>query len=119
MLGFSATVRDGTFDVWLYDDNGDPYDPSVWTDLLEGASTVTVEWATAPVAGDDTVRPPIKPQPQGPWQAFTVDLLRPQGYAKRVLRRNLTGVPRDREYILQFSIDGGPWLGPISILWTA
>lgn len=116
MFRLSARQTADQFDIWMFDDHselhdGDPNAFWAWEDLLEGATTVSVEWARSD--GNDP------PGPIGQYNTYVVDLLRPQGQAKRILRMGLNGVPRDREYIVRFSIDGGPWLGPIVFRWGA
>lgn len=116
MFRLSAHQNGDTFDIWLFDDHaedhgGDHNLTQFWEDLLEGASVVNVE--ASAVARDENGNI----TQQGPWVSFTVNLAR--WGAKKNLRANIANVTRDQEYLVRFSIDGGPWLGPISFRWSA
>ena len=113
MFRLSATQDGPVLDVWLFDDHAEEHDGdhnlvTAWEDLLVGASSVAVEWCFVTRDEDGNI------VTQSPWGNFSVSLAKPQGYAKRVLRGDLSGIPTDREYLLRFSIDSGPWFGPIS-----
>lgn len=86
--------------IELYEDNGVPEDTSGWTNLLDGATTVTVEWSKN---GGAT------------WPgSYTIELA---DMARRKLKVNVPAAAADgTEYLLRFTIDGTLY-GPISVRW--
>jgi hypothetical protein len=121
MFRLSGHGSGNDFWIWLFDDHaeangGDHNLVSAWEDLLEGAAVVVVEGCTAYVPPDDTVIPKIKEVPQGPWVTFTFDMVRRT--AKKNIHFNVGALKDGKEYLVRFSIDGGAWLGPLSIRWA-
>jgi len=107
-----AAHRDGDdFTIALFEDNGylntSPATP--WTDLLEGASTVSGEARQA-----QTYNPDGSVKKWSNWVTFTISLDVRRG--RKSLYTNLKTV-QDGEYELRFSIDGGPVLGPFDVRW--
>lgn len=82
-----------TYDFWYWEDNGSTNDPTYWTNLIRGATTVVAEVATAAEEG-----PP--PKAQGPWQAFTVQIVDDH------CRAIVGGMAKDREWVIRATIDG-------------
>lgn len=123
MLRLSGQQSGSTFDIWLFDDHseehgGDHNLVSAWEDLLAGASTVAVQ-ASRPTRDEDEESPTYgQIISQTPWVTFAVNLGLYAGNQRRVMRANLAPVQKNVEWLLRFSIDGGPWLGPISLRWT-
>lgn len=126
MFRLSAHQSGDTFDIWLFDDHaeehgGDHNLMSAWEDLLEGATTVTVQ-ACRPTRSPIVIDPETGEESGGDiisqtnWVTFTVNLAR--FYAKKNLRANLAQVTRDVEWLVRFSIDGGAWTEPVSFRWV-
>jgi hypothetical protein len=101
MIRFVARQENGNwYDFWLWEDNGQTNDPDFWVNLLAGATTVVAEIATAEVEADPDARPPIKYEPQGPWQQFPVTV--ENGRVRAVVG----GMAKNNAYALRVVIDG-------------
>jgi len=113
MFRVSATLKSNSdLYIWLFDDHSEDLDGDhnyvpAWQDLLESASAVTVQWRRVTSDTDGNVISVTA------WQMFVVSMGRFLG-PKKAIKGSVNAIRDGNEYQAQFSINGGPWLGPIS-----